>query len=79
MFFLVPNRSGPCGAQRCAICRYIMEAEKFSDTTGKTYNVRNEVTCKSTNVVYAVKILRTLQDLRIRKGNGRYPVPTTSP
>ncbi|KAH3802440.1 hypothetical protein DPMN_156117 [Dreissena polymorpha] len=32
----------------------MMEAEKFSDTYGKTFNVRNAVTCKSTNVVYAV-------------------------
>ncbi|KAH3857883.1 hypothetical protein DPMN_100498 [Dreissena polymorpha] len=32
----------------------MMEAKKFIDTTGKVYNVRNEVTCKSTNVVYAV-------------------------
>ncbi|KAH3825513.1 hypothetical protein DPMN_127390 [Dreissena polymorpha] len=28
---------------------YMMGAEKFSDTTGKSYSVRNEVTCKSTN------------------------------
>ncbi|KAH3842912.1 hypothetical protein DPMN_116416 [Dreissena polymorpha] len=54
IFFRVPNRSGPCGAQRCAICPYMMEAKKFSDTTCKSYNVQNEVTCKSTNVVYAV-------------------------
>ncbi|KAH3709978.1 hypothetical protein DPMN_069444 [Dreissena polymorpha] len=32
----------------------MMEAEKFSDTTGKNYNVRNDVTCKSTNVIYDV-------------------------
>ncbi|KAH3806769.1 hypothetical protein DPMN_135096 [Dreissena polymorpha] len=49
MFFRVPNRSGPCGAQRCAICPYMMEAETFSDITGKTHYVRKEVTCKSTN------------------------------
>ncbi|KAH3789551.1 hypothetical protein DPMN_167732 [Dreissena polymorpha] len=54
LFFRVPNRSGPCGAQKYAICPYMMEAEKFSNTTGKSYNVRNEVTCKYTNVVYAV-------------------------
>ncbi|KAH3883074.1 hypothetical protein DPMN_007022 [Dreissena polymorpha] len=37
-------------------CRSLLShtTEKFSDTTGKSYNVRYEVTCKSTNVVYAV-------------------------
>ncbi|KAH3870484.1 hypothetical protein DPMN_033672 [Dreissena polymorpha] len=32
----------------------MMEAKKFSDTTDKSYNVLNEVTFKSTNVVYVV-------------------------
>ena len=54
MFFRKPNRSGPCGAQRCAICPYMMEADSFEDAAGKKYTVRNSVDCKSSNVVYAV-------------------------
>ncbi|KAH3823646.1 hypothetical protein DPMN_125457 [Dreissena polymorpha] len=62
MFFRVPNSSGPCGAQRCAIGPYMMKAKKLIDTTGKAYNVLNEVTCKSTNVhvVYAVNTVKPL-------------------
>ncbi|KAH3862219.1 hypothetical protein DPMN_025185 [Dreissena polymorpha] len=56
----------------------MLEAEKFSDTTGKSYNVRNEVTCKSTNVVYAVHCERCKTFVYVG-GNGRYPVPATSP
>jgi len=54
MFFRKPNRSGPCGAQRCAICPYMIEADLFEDAAGNKYTVRNSVDCKSSNVVYAV-------------------------
>jgi len=54
MFFRKPNRSGPCGAQRCAICPYMIDADSFEDAAGNTYTVRNSVDCKSSNVVYAV-------------------------
>jgi len=54
MFFRKPNRSGPCGAQRCAICPYMIEAVSFENAAGNKYIVRNSVDCKSSNVVYAV-------------------------
>ena len=54
MFFRKPNRSGPCGAQRCAICSYMIETNSLEDAAGKKYTVRNSVDCKSSNVVYAV-------------------------
>ena len=54
MFFRKPNRSGPCGAQRCAICPYMVKADFFEDAAGNKYTVRNSVDCKSSNVVYAV-------------------------
>ncbi|KAH3837797.1 hypothetical protein DPMN_111198 [Dreissena polymorpha] len=50
--------SGPCGAQRCAICPYMMKAEYFTDPSGRKYSVRNNVDCKSSNVVYAVNCRR---------------------
>jgi len=58
MFFRKPNMSGPCGAQRCAICPYMMTADNFTDPSGKKYSVRNNVNCKSSNVVYAVNCRR---------------------
>jgi len=58
MFFRKPNMSGPCGAQRCAICPYMMKAEYFTDPSGRKYSVRNNVDCKSSNVVYAVNCRR---------------------
>ena len=54
MFFRKPNRSGLCGAQRCAICPYMEEADSFEDAAGNKYTVRNRVDCKSSNLVYAV-------------------------
>jgi len=54
MFFRNPNRSGPCGAQRCAICPYMIDADSFEDAASKKYTVRNSVDCKSSTVVYAV-------------------------
>ncbi|KAH3707966.1 hypothetical protein DPMN_067402 [Dreissena polymorpha] len=45
---------GPCGAQRFAICTYMMKAEYFADPSGRKYSVRNNFDCKSSNVVYAV-------------------------
>ncbi|KAH3692484.1 hypothetical protein DPMN_194325 [Dreissena polymorpha] len=35
MFFRKPNMSGPCWAQRCAICPYMMKAEYFKDPSGR--------------------------------------------
>jgi len=49
-----PHRSGPCVAQRCAICPYMIEADSFEDAADNKYTVKNSVDCKSSNVVYAV-------------------------
>ncbi|KAH3869447.1 hypothetical protein DPMN_032614 [Dreissena polymorpha] len=43
MFFRKPNMSGPCGAQRCAICPYMMKADYFTDPSGRKYSGRNNV------------------------------------
>jgi len=53
-FFNQGNSCGPCGAERCAVCPYIVAADTFTSAEGVTYKVRNKMTCKSTNVVYAV-------------------------
>ncbi|KAH3770154.1 hypothetical protein DPMN_171437 [Dreissena polymorpha] len=47
-----------CGAQRCAFCPYMMTADYFTDPSGRKYSVRNNVDCKSSNVVYAVNCRR---------------------
>jgi len=53
-FFNQGNSCGPCEAKRCAVCPYIVAADTFTSADGVTYKVRNKITCKSTNVVYAV-------------------------
>jgi len=53
-FFNQGSPCVPCGAKSCAVCPYIIAAETFTSAEGKTYMVRNQITCKSTNVVYAV-------------------------
>ncbi|KAH3721881.1 hypothetical protein DPMN_064830 [Dreissena polymorpha] len=35
MFFRKTNMSGPCGAQRCVICPYVMTADYFTDPSGR--------------------------------------------
>ena len=60
MFFWEPNWGGPCGAQRCAVCPYMIEADSFEDAASNKYTVRNSVDCKSSNVVYAVFCERCL-------------------
>ena len=54
MFFWKPNSSGPCGAHRCAICPYRIEADSFEDADSNKCTMRNSVDCKSSNVVHAV-------------------------
>jgi len=61
MFFQKPNRSGPCGAKKCAICPYMMDANSFIDASGREYQVRNNVQCKTSNVVYAIFCKRCQQ------------------
>ena len=53
MFFRKPNKSEPCG-KNCALCPYLQDTDKFHDTNGKQYSVRNYINCKSVNVVYAI-------------------------
>lgn len=53
-FFRKENICAPCDAERCALCPYMIKASTFQDPVGNTYKVRNNITCKSTNVVYAV-------------------------
>ncbi|KAH3782282.1 hypothetical protein DPMN_160195 [Dreissena polymorpha] len=76
MFFRKPNMSGPCGAQRCATCPYMMTADYFTDPSGRKYSVRNNVDCKSSNVVYAVNCRRCRKYVCV--GERRNSVPATS-
>lgn len=54
LFFQQPNSCAPCRSKKCAICPYVIEADTFIGVNGASYKVRNQITCKSTNVVYAV-------------------------
>ena len=60
-FFAQSNSSGPCGAKRCAVCPYVISADTFTSAEGITYKVRNQITCTSTNVVYALYCKRCKQ------------------
>ncbi|KAH3796640.1 hypothetical protein DPMN_150209 [Dreissena polymorpha] len=54
MFSRKPNMSGPCGAQWCAIYQYMLTADCFTDASDRKNSVRNNIDCKSFNVVYTV-------------------------
>ena len=43
----------PCG-KYCAVCPYIITADKFEDHDDKQYKIKNYINCQCTNVVYAV-------------------------
>ncbi|KAH3815624.1 hypothetical protein DPMN_144152 [Dreissena polymorpha] len=58
IFFRKPNMSGPCGAQRCAICPYMMKAAYISQipaagsTASETMLIANHpVLCTRSTVV----------------------------
>ena len=54
MFFKKSNKCEPCGAKKCAICKYVQTTSTFKDASGKVFYVRNYINCKSTNVVYSI-------------------------
>ena len=44
-----------CGASRCKTCPILVTSDKFpSHTTGKSYKVKTQASCKSSNVVYLI-------------------------
>jgi hypothetical protein len=58
LFFQQPNSCDPCRSKKCAIRPYVIEADTFIGVNGALIRnqakVRNQITCWSTNVVYAV-------------------------
>ncbi|KAH3717012.1 hypothetical protein DPMN_059751 [Dreissena polymorpha] len=62
--------SVPCGAQRCAICMYMMKAEYFTDPSGRKYSVGNNVDYKSSNAVYAVNCCRCRRFVYVEETGG---------
>lgn len=40
--------------KKCVMCKYIICSGQFQDSKGKTYQVKNHIDCKSSNVVYGV-------------------------
>ncbi|KAH3857401.1 hypothetical protein DPMN_100008 [Dreissena polymorpha] len=62
--------SGPCGAQRCAICPYTMTADYFTDPSCRKYSVRNNMDCKSSNAVYAVNCRRCRRYVYVEETGG---------
>ena len=45
----------PCNTARCACCHVIQTTTQFKSTvTGKTFAIKHDVNCKSTNVIYAL-------------------------
>ena len=50
------SSSIPCGSKKCQVCKYVRQAESFSDKNGKKhYQIRGgRMDCNSTHVVYLV-------------------------
>ena len=48
-----------CNNKRCKCCHEMVTCNKFrSKTTGKQYNIRAEITCKTRNLVYLISCKR---------------------
>ena len=43
-----------CGEERCGTCPYLRTGNSITFKNGKTWQVRSIMTCKATNVVYAI-------------------------
>jgi hypothetical protein len=54
LFFKKGNVCEPCGAKKCAICKYILKTDHFNDDNGNVYQIKNYINCKSCNVVYGI-------------------------
>ena len=57
------SRVSKCNESRCDICKNYMvfKNEFFCTATGKTYNIRGDLTCKSDNVVYLISCKKCKQ------------------
>ena len=58
---VLPTNTGniPCGRRRCKCCYEIMTTSSFrSHNTGRRYNIRSNITCKSRNLVYLISCKR---------------------
>ena len=44
-----------CGRPNCGICVYIIEGEKYEFKSGQIFYVKNNFTCASENLIYALK------------------------
>jgi len=56
-----PTNTGntPCNSRRCKCCREIKSCNTFrSKNTGRQYNIRAPITCKSKNLVYLISCRR---------------------
>lgn len=52
---IIPNFTvSKCGVSRCATCRIIHEGESFKFNNGKTFSVKNNINCRSKNVIYSL-------------------------
>lgn len=50
-----------CGKRRCLTCQFIVWGQTtFQDGTGKTYNIRQFITCSTDHVIYGLQCLCNL-------------------
>jgi len=73
------NQGSSCGAKRCAACHHIIAAETFTRAEGKTFRVRNQLTCRSTIVVYAVYCKKCHKSLCVGNQRVHLQAPHTEP
>ena len=81
----LPAGNSPCKGKNCKCCAEIVTCNKFSSTTtSRTYNIRSEMTCKSSNLVYLITCKRcnlqyvgeTKQPLHFRMNGHRSDIRT---
>lgn len=44
-----------CGTPRCGTCAYIIEDSKFEFSYGKVFTVKNNMNCRSKDVIYVIR------------------------
>ena len=48
------GRVSKCGVSRCGTCKMIHEGQSFTFNSGKTFYVKQNMNCKTSNVIYSL-------------------------
>ena len=54
LFYKRGNGCEPCG-KNCALCKRIIQDDKFYGTDGTEYKIQGSINCKTANLIYAIR------------------------